>query len=1756
MKKNKILFLTFIIFILAVIGYGVYYTIFNLTSESYEFTNDGYALYVSNKEELKAESFSFSNGTKYSYKKINDDITFNSKDGNVNIDESTLIHYADDSVLPLKNTVGLDLTTIDNNIIFYYNIYKNTLINNNKGSYSIDTINGKIEFKNILIRVDENKYLFMGNNIRVTLNTDEVIDFGNFVYFEYVNGSIVNIYNNSKSYKTLPINTTVVCGDNVINLGDKSISKANKKYITLTNLVIDNDSNIDIIQSDKDKLPDIDNSNGSGDGTSSGNGNNTGNNGNSGNDSTVNNGSNGDIVGDIEEEVDPTAKIKLPVFKVTEMMLTPIKIDAKIEIEDSDNLITSNIDVSIIENSTNKTVYQTTAPMGDTSILLSTSGLYPDTEYTLIAKTDYELEGIEYNKTFVSKIFRTESLGVSFEKSYATENSIVLKLTKENYSKVSSVTIAIYNTNNERLDYSVVDFSDSDITEVVFDSLDNNTEYKIVMGDIVCQGVLVEGGYSESANYKTLKLAPTIHELKYAVDKKNNSFSLQSEKIDDPDYGITNYRYEIYDARQDINTSSPILIVNNKDATNVKVNVDETKLFRGASYTYKLVLEFYDNEKIIEYSKDLGTTMQLDGVTYPTIKFDENYVTWEQINGVIVVDDPSSSIVSDNFKVVYSNSLGIYTSKEIMADATSGTIGININNLRANETYTFQVFADLNLQDGNPTVEKAYLGSVFVQTKKPQPLVATYNSTNNYSQAFNINFLLTNPDGKDSSLEASTLSELTFTLYQGSTTTGTREVSRRVVDVNQDDYQSSIKDAFYDTSALINPTFFNTKNADYKEKVYTLKISGAYDYTDYKNEIEIENDTLTFDINSYIPDIPDDPNKAILPIKILNKAAESFGLEYNEDLDPNTIVGYNLVTNYYNEARNAIRMIYHVYMYDHINKNYIHLEELDKSINFDEEGNIEPVIYELSNGTKNDIVDTDKLRRGNEYYFTYEVMLDIDQDGEEDASYPNIVDESITLRCENLSPAKQTAKFSLYPSISDGTSATWKYKYTDIDNILVEDKLYSFIGNSSYSSSSIDISLNSDYQESKFSSLKAKDFYNIKKYEKEIKSQNPKYVTLTSQYFYGINPALDLKFNTNIEENKLIISIDDYYNKTDEIDKIASVDVTITPTSSSDLASLGKMELKNLTFDSGNIYINLYDIAKYLNVEFKVDVVVYSDSGNTGFDVPSTYKALQNAGITANANYYYINSSNKLSQNSIIEGSEFETEFSPIENLLKITNKLNKSLDLNISIDETGVIYNNNNIILKELKAKELTAIDNIAKFDLIIPSISLLNSSNKLNIIPLLNTAEVTAKLSVASSTRIKDDKIYIDLYKTDENGVNAEFVKTIEKSVNDLKNKFTITGLNPKTNYYIRFKADVYDSKVNDYKEYYLYDIDYKTSGYSYRFYTLSDVGINNIKANFETNSYSDKKIRFDYTLESIHGYDYIEYKIYEKQGEEYKLVDIDIPNSIAFFTNMTFSVDASAGNKYGFTYGKTYKLVIDPVGHYEEDGVTKKISLGSKSHEFTLKDYEEPYIGISSSKTLDTISFKVSIDDNTKILKDGKYSVKLVTSNYDVITSEDNIDSSIINKTFTYSKDDYNLIENNVYIFVVTLNLDYNNSNSNFTEKTQTKSIRFGDSVNLGSVSASKNQDSNYAIDIIFADSYKLDSINRISYTVSSTAVSYFSTGSGDFNVRYDVNNNLYTYTMKVLENENFRSGIMYTITMNFYTDTTLVAQDEISYYYGGS
>ena len=185
------------------------------------------------------------------------------------------------------------------------------------------------------------------------------------------------------------------------------------------------------------------------------------------------------------------------------------------------------------------------------------------------------------------------------------------------------------------------------------------------------------------------------------------------------------------------------------------------------------------------------------------------------------------------------------------------------------------------------------------------------------------------------------------------------------------------------------------------------------------------------------------------------------------------------------------------------------------------------------------------------------------------------------------------------------------------------------------------------------------------------------------------------------------------------------------------------------------------------------------------------------------------------------------------------------------------------------------------------------------------------------------------------------------------------------------------------------YLYDVDDHFSGSVYRFYTLSDVGIDNIKLKLTSNSYNDRILELSYTIDNAN-IDHVEYKIYKWNGSKFVDSGINIENTPAsnLNHNMSIIIDAKPGNPYGIAWGQKYRVVITPVGDYVSDGKTKEMELGTKQKDITLPVVEDSYLGLSSSKTENSFTFRVSSKDPDHVFTNDKYSVKLIDSEYNVI------------------------------------------------------------------------------------------------------------------------------------------------------------------------
>ena len=1679
----------------------------------------------------KTTRYFFDEGTKYK-NEINNKVSFeDTSNKKVDIPNASFVHYSNGSISTLKVAALLNFNELNSSLPKYYTVFPGTIINRQSNNYFINFNDKKMNLQSFLIKISSEKYLIVAPQIKIIMgDTEKTID-NNYIELTFQDGNIIRLENQEFSIQNISSNSSLEIGNIKIDLSKRNIVY-NDQNLNLNSITIESDDNIEIPKDDENtKIEDNNES-----GNNSSNNTNNGNNDNNGGSNSTNNpfdGLNNGIIDTnddgIEEIVEENARIKDPEFSVGNLTVGPYNMQADVTINDENGLLDGDITVKIIESSTNKIVYENKTDSGVTSLQVETQNLTPDTNYILVVNSNYIKNDITYNKDFVQKTFVTEAVGVTLSKNYITSDSISVNVQKDSYSKVEQVTAELLNGNKVINTYDVKLSSDEDST-VTFGGLKNNTKYTVRLNNFVYTNSIVGDSLSIEKNISTLKNKPTYGQPKVVINKKESTFEFSLNDINDPDNGIVSYRYELYDART-VNTDQPQLVkeIEKNNQSSVTVHIDDS-IQRGIPYALKVVITFDDNEKEYEYETNYSDVIKMDGLEFPSVRFDEQNITFERIEGTLIIDDANGTINLDDGKVItitYQDSVG---NIETITSSGSLNIPFSVNNLRANETYNISVYATVDLQDGNPAIDNCYIGSVNVKTKEPNPFKVNYEVNDDVNKAFSVSAQLANAE-KSTELEASTLTGIEFKLYSGKDNTGKLIRTVKQVDRDENFYQSYLKTEYYDNEFELSPSFFGLKNQDLTDEYYTIELTGAYDYTKYQNNLPINDNTITFKKNGTVPSIPENPNNSIDTSPIRNKDA---GDNHRDDLLPETIVGYRVKANYDNKDKYAKSIIYNIY--DAQTNELVDTKEYDVP----ENGNIEYVEFYLKDGTPYNQKDND-FRRGNSYYFSYQAKLDLNDDGEVDTIYPV---GDVQLTSQVIKPAKQEPILKIYPSKSSNDSITFKYSYQDIDNV-IKDKQLKFVNNGKdMGTVTMHICDENEYETFTLSSLNVGTFSIIADkglLKGENNSETQMELPFEGEYVPNIG-----QYSLSLETNRLVITFLDYDDNQEFYNRIASLDVTF---------SQGNNEIKKegLKIENGNIIVDLADLKNFMGKQISTQITAYYDSGQFGFDMESPV-AIQNIPNDTEETYYYTLDSNS---NFATGKDAYQSMFNFINNIssnmLLISNVLNnRTKDLEISVDNHGLSYNYEYFNFKKIKKVNISSSgNNTFEFDNLIPGISVLDDNGNANITTSLVELKAKIKLMGFDNDQIKDNKIYLDIYQTNSSGTTSKFVKTAEFTVNDLNGTITVDGLQAKTNYYFKVMAEVKNG--NKYDRVQLYDIDSKNNTKNYYFKTLSIVGMNNLNVTYSADSYNERKLKVTYNLSQTIGFERLEYYLYKISSDgSMEKVDLNIEPDYVFKDDMIKEIDIP--QDCGVEVGNVYRLVIVPFTTITVDQESSEIRLDDEGvYDYTFNKLYTPYVGITSIAFQDdSLEFRVNVLDTQRTIVDGKYQIRIINNKGEDITPEEyknqKYDIDTINQKFTLS----NVKKGSIYNFEFYTQVDqYNNTEKIVPYSTNYQSsITNDEGINMGNIYAVTNTRNRTKLDLQFYNSYKLTDIDKIRYSLYD-ANGYSSDNEIDFlpTLNNDGNANFYSITLP----DNITDYGIYYLQVQFLKQGKIIYEDTIEYRY---
>lgn len=1781
MKK----YIVIIILIGVILGGVLLYNTMKVENENNKtFLDSGYVLQSMDETQQNVERYYFNSNETYKTKYDKNVIFKNTEGEEVTTKKTNFIHYSDGSISAFSNGVILDLNNIDADPITYYNIMANDVLEKSGENYSISNLDQTLRFTNLIWKIDTNKYIIISNSISLVFGDEDPKEISGYVELEYLDNQIVKIYNQEVTYQTISSEAYVDLPNDIrLDLGNKIVSRNSDNKMSLENMVIDSDDNVTIVDLDQQEQQTQENtvdanatatndvteggqttvnnnnssssstSNNSGSTVINGNvnggqgteGGTTGNTiaGEGGNAGTGNNGNTGTGTGDGTIGNTPAQVVVAPKFTIEDMEVTSTGVEASIAIEDEDNTLISDSNVYILENATGKQVYQYTEALGVYSIQIEVASLKPDTEYTLVIESSYSVDGITYTKNFVYKIFRTSVLGVEIEKDVFTDSSIGVALMVNKDSKVRSVDVTISTTSGEIIATRTVQLGSGDTSSdrkelVDFDGLDSDTDYVIGLTNILYDGQVLANANVESKTYRTLKQKPTLTGANYEINKRDANFKLTLSNVQDPDGGIQGYTFEIYDTR---NTDGEPVKTIESSTPETTVAIDDV-ITRNVGYYYKVYVDFYDNEKYCTYESEISNVFSMDGVEFPSVRFEETNVTFERIEGTIRIQDNGNTIdeQNDKFTITYTDSVG--TIKTFTSDG-SYDIPVDVNNLRANETYRFAVYATVNLQDGNDPIDECYIGGFVVQTKTPNNMVVDYsNVDNDVKNVFHVDLQLKPENEDQGTLEPETLTGLTVNIFAGSYPdgeypTGSPLRTIKLVDNNLDPYESDLKTQFYDNIVSITPAFFNADNDDFKAANYTITITDGYDYTDYPNTLPILNNIIPIQTNGYMPDLPTDTNNAVTVTPIRNYTQTT----PREDLNDDTIVGYSVKAVYDNTGLYAKKVIYRAY---DANTGAQIGDPIELDIG--EDGVIPEGVFDVLDGTPIGTTDTDALRRGNSYYFTYEMMLDLNNDGVAETKYP--YEEDTVLKSGTQTTAKQEPTIYMYPSTSTADTIRFKYQFNDVDNAVENNNtITARIDNSMRSQASIIETTTGTEDTVTFNNL-GKGTLSLIWTTCLVKSEEQEDVTLLTQYFDGTNTIAGLTYSINYDSNKLSIN----FNDSSAMDYVTGIRVEMQAEGDS-----SKIYVKDfLTVPSNNIInISYNELGDLLKETVKVNVFAYYDTGVVGYDVTSTYATLQQAYETQGEQIYYydINASQSLIPDTEAMGNMYT--ITRQDNVLSLTNVVTKrTTSVELTYTPQGFTYQGNVVLQKQIDSAKVPVIgSDTIYFDKIIPGISLLDDNNEWQIYTELDNMSFKADLLVDSSAKLKDDLIYIDLYQTDKDYKSETFLKTINVKVSDFANIINIPDLTPRTYYFIKFRTILVGDDGSE-ENLDLYDLDYQVSGRQYYFSTLADVGISNIEVNYQPVSYGEKYIDVTYSLDRTTGYDRIEYKLYHEgsNGEFTEVMAGEIENDLIFSEDMEKKIAINPGSDFAF--GDTYKIEIVPIAEYQNlEGEKETLELGKQEKEFTFDRLSNPTIAISGSREDNNqIQFRVTVYDDDRVVVGDGYTIKIFDGSLQDITPDEykgqTFTTEQLNTIFTLN----NAENAQAYKILVETKTDRNNTGDEgryaaFNKEFTVPAVNeYG--ISVGTITASKNANNSNKIDLLFNNSYKLTDIDEISYSIYNTT-GYARNGRTEFIPTQitQSGNTYYTYTI----DETLQGYGTYYIELQFFKDGELVQAESIEY-----
>lgn len=247
MFKSKSVLAMIISSVILVGGVGTYSVIKSNESKS-SFSESGYIIDGTEALEGGFAKYAFDEGTKIE-DRYPDKMAFKNTAGEeVVTDRNSFLHFNDGSVSALGQGVLIDLNECEKGVLNYYNLASGATLENQGGSYSLETKDASLYFKDFLWKIGENKYMLASDDIVITMADQQELEFSEFVELKYYNEGILLILSEDGAYRTVSSECVATVENGIqIDLASRTVLAKESVLMSMEQMVIGSDDNIDIL---------------------------------------------------------------------------------------------------------------------------------------------------------------------------------------------------------------------------------------------------------------------------------------------------------------------------------------------------------------------------------------------------------------------------------------------------------------------------------------------------------------------------------------------------------------------------------------------------------------------------------------------------------------------------------------------------------------------------------------------------------------------------------------------------------------------------------------------------------------------------------------------------------------------------------------------------------------------------------------------------------------------------------------------------------------------------------------------------------------------------------------------------------------------------------------------------------------------------------------------------------------------------------------------------------------------------------------------------------------------------------------------------------------------------------------------------------------------------------------------------------------------------------------------------------------------